>query len=78
MLFLWWDTSKLKTGKITTMEGLFMSCAELTSVDVSQFETNNVVSMRSMFNGCAKLRSLNLENFDTSKVTDFDYFLNQK
>ena len=51
---------------------MFISCSEITELDLSNFNTSKAKDMRSMFNGCIKLNSLNLLNFDTSKVSNFN------
>ena len=50
-------------------QGMFATCAALTSLDLSNFKTDNVTSMLNMFNGCTALTTLNLSNFDTANVT---------
>ena len=60
----------LDTSNVTNMNGMFMYCRALTSLDLSKFDTSNVTSMSSMFNGCYALTSLDLSKFDTSKVTN--------
>ena len=50
-------------------QGMFATCAALTSLDLSNFKTDNVTSMLNMFNGCTALTTLNLSNFNTANVT---------
>ena len=59
----------LNTSEVTDMQGMFLNCKSLTSLDVSGFNTSNVTDMTSMFKGCEKLTSLDVSGFNTSKVT---------
>ena len=54
---------------LTDLQEAFVSCFDLTSLDLSNFNTSNVTSMFAMFNNCGGLTSLDLSNFDTSNVT---------
>ena len=64
----------LDTSKVTSMEGLFLYCSSLTSLDVSNFNTSNVTNMYSMFAGCSSLENLKLgKNFNTSKATNMGF-----
>ena len=60
------------TSKATSMNLMFSSCTNLTSLDLSKFDTSNVEEMPNMFNNCRLLTSLNLSNFNISKVTNMD------
>lgn len=58
---------------ITSMEGLFSGCKNVTALDLSKWETGNVTNMNEMFYQCEKLENLLLtESFDTSKVTSME------
>ena len=57
-------------SNLTTMQYMFSSCGNLTSLDVSNWNTANVTSMDSMFVGCGNLTSLDVSNWNTSNVTD--------
>ena len=59
----------LNTEKVTSMNTMFSSCPNLTSLNVSKFNTQNVTSMRNMFWGCNSLSSLDVSKFDTRNVT---------
>ena len=60
----------LNTSKVTTMEGMFMQCNVIKSLDLSAFETSNVENFYGMFSHCKKLESLDVSNFDTSAATN--------
>jgi surface protein len=62
---------KLNTSNITSMNQMFISCENLTSLDLSDFDTSNVTNMYMMFRYCENLISLEgLNNWDISNVTD--------
>ena len=63
----------LNTSEVTNMEGMFLNCPKLTSLDVSSFNTGKVRTMYGMFAWCTSLTSLGLASFNTSNVTDMDY-----
>lgn len=60
----------LNTSKVTTMEGMFMQCNVIKSLDLSAFETSNVENFYGMFAHCKELESLDVSNFDTSAATN--------
>ena len=60
----------LNTSKVTTMEGMFMQCSVIKSLDLSAFETSNVENFYGMFAHCKNLESLDVSNFDTSAATN--------
>lgn len=60
----------LNTSKVTTMEGMFMQCSIIKSLDLSAFETSNVENFYGMFAHCKELESLDVSNFDTSAATN--------
>ena len=60
----------LNTSMTTNMDGMFILCSNLKSIDVSHFDTSNVTNMQNMFNGCNSLTNIDLSNFDTSKVNN--------
>jgi surface protein len=62
--------TEVDTSNIVTMEGMFIGCGGLTSLDVSKFNTKNVTNMAYMFFSCDHLLELNLSNFDTTNVED--------
>ncbi|MCD7808644.1 MAG: leucine-rich repeat protein [Erysipelotrichaceae bacterium] len=69
--------SNFSTTKAKTMEGMFLDCTKLTSLDVSCFDTANVTKMDQMFQNCVRLTSLDLSNFDTSNVTNMNYMFSK-
>ena len=62
----------VNTSNVTTMEGMFIGCGGLTSLDVSKFDTSNVTNMAYMFFSCDHLLEIDASNFNTSKVEDMD------
>ena len=60
----------LNTSKVTTMEGMFMQCSVIKSLDLSAFETSKVENFYGMFAHCKELESLDVSNFDTSAATN--------
>ncbi|BDR55903.1 BspA family leucine-rich repeat surface protein [Xylocopilactobacillus apis] len=65
--------NSLKTGNVTTMEGMFSGSTNLGGIDFSQllnFDTSKVVSMAYMFNYTDISPNANVRVFNTSKVTD--------
>ena len=67
----------LNTEDVTDMQGMFLGCINLTSLDLSSFNTGNVTNMYGMFYECRKLTSLDLRGFNTEKVTDMRYMFNR-
>ena len=62
--------TEVDTSNIVTMEGMFIGCGGLTTLDVSKFNTKNVTNMAYMFFSCDHLLELDVSNFDTSNVED--------
>ena len=62
--------TEVDTSNIVTMEGMFIGCGGLTTLDVSKFNTSNVTNMAYMFFSCDHLLELDVSNFDTSNVED--------
>ena len=62
--------NNLKTDNVTDMNGMFVGCERLTSLDVSGFNTNNVTNFGGMFFGCSSLTNLDVSHFVTTKATD--------
>ncbi len=60
----------LNTSEVTDMNGMFLLCENLTSLDVSGFNTGKVTDMSWMFYGCNNLTSLDVSGFKTENVTD--------
>lgn len=60
----------LNTSKVTTMEGMFMQCSVIKSLDLSAFETSKVENFYGMFAHCKEFESLDVSNFDTSAATN--------
>lgn len=66
-------SARVLATNVTSTNGWFKNCANLTSVDFSNFNTSMVIDMSYMFYGCHSLTSLDLSSFDTSNVTDMSY-----
>ena len=65
--------NKIKTNKVTDMEGMFQSCRELEYLDLSNFDSSNVTKMGFMFNKCSKLKEIKgINKIKTNKVTDME------
>ena len=67
------DVTQLNTSGITDMNGMFMECRKLVSLDLSTWDTSNVTNMGSMFNTCVYMHDIDLSNFDTSNVTNMGW-----
>ena len=62
---------------IGSLNGTFLGCQSLTSLDLSKWDTSNVTDMSWMFVGCYSLTSLDLSSWDVSNVTDmYNVFYN--
>ena len=59
----------IKTSQVTNMEGMFLDCKKLVSLDVSKFDTSQVINMYAMFKNCSKLEILDLSGWNTGRVT---------
>ena len=60
----------LNTSEVMSMEGMFLGCSSLKSLDLTGFDTSNVTTMNGMFAYCSSLTELDLSSFNTSKVKD--------
>lgn len=60
----------VNTSEVTSMEGMFMSCSSLESIDLSVLDTSSVKNMVGLFYDCAGLKHISLAGLDTSSVTD--------
>ena len=57
------DFSLVGDFHVRNVNGLFMNCSKLKSVDLSQMKSNSAISdMRDMFNGCSSLDTVILNN----------------
>ena len=63
-------SAEINVTGTTNAAGMFLSCTNLSSVDLLDFDTSSITDMSSMFAGCSSLSDLDLDHFDTSKVTD--------
>ena len=63
-------TSIPDTSKVTNMEGMFLECSDMTSLNLRGINTSNVTNMYGMFMGCSGLKSIDVSGFNTSKVTN--------
>lgn len=60
-------------GLDPTMNNMFQSCNQLTTIPKIAVDTSDVVSMNRMFGGCNKLEKIDLSGLNTSKVKEIDY-----
>lgn len=60
----------LTMPKITSVSGLFMGCAKLTSIPLPSFKTSNITDASYMFSGCSSVTSLDLTKFNATYVTN--------
>ena len=67
----------LNTENVTDMQGMFLSCISLTSLNLRSFNTTEVTNMYGMFDNCNSLTSLDLSSFNTSKVTDMTFMFSK-
>jgi len=59
-------------GLDPTMNNMFQSCRQLTTIPKIVVDTSDVVSMRNMFGGCSMLEKIDLSGLNTSKVKEID------
>lgn len=59
-------------GLDPTMNNMFQSCNQLTTIPKIAVDTSDVVSMNRMFGGCNKLEKIDLSGLNTSKVKEID------
>lgn len=57
------------TAEASSMEGMFMGCESLKTLDLSCFDTSKVSNVKFLFYGCKALEDLDIHTFDTSAVT---------
>ena len=62
----------INTSNANSLEGMFMGCKKLTSLDLRSFDFYYVQNVGRMFNGCSGLEEviLGIENFAMYNVTD--------
>lgn len=60
-------------GLDPTMNNMFQSCNQLTTIPKIAVDTSDVVSMNRMFGGCNKLEKIDLSGLNTSKVKEINY-----
>lgn len=70
------DLTGLDTSNMTSMNGMFAGCSNLTSLDLSSFDTTNVTDMGGMFDYCENLTSLDLSSFNISNVEEMGNMFN--
>ena len=66
-------SKKFDTKNITSMERMFVSCSQLTSVDITNFNTENVKSLNYLFNSASKLNSVKLPKSKASKLENINH-----
>lgn len=55
-------------SEVNNFGAMFLSCTNLTTLDLSSFDTSNVYIMNKMFYNCTNLTTLDLSSFNTSKI----------
>lgn len=63
-------------GLEPTMNNMFQSCGQLTSIPKITVNTSDVVSMKYMFSDCDMLEKIDLSGLNTSKVKEIDSMFN--
>lgn len=63
-------------GLDPTMNNMFQSCSQLTTIPKITVDTSDVVSMKNMFSGCDMIEKIDLSGLNTSKVKDIDSMFN--
>ena len=61
---------------INNMNGTFLNCTSITSIDISHIYINNDVILDSLFFNCPSLKEININNIDTTKSSSTNNFLN--
>jgi surface protein len=51
---------------------MFVSCGNMTSLDMSGFKTDSIINMSQMFMFCSNLTNINMSGFRTNKVTEMN------
>lgn len=68
------DNSITKSTKaLSSMNGLFKGCKNVTTLNLANFDTSNITDMHEMFKDCQRLKTLHVEGFNTSKVVDMSF-----
>lgn len=65
-------SAKVSAQNMTSMNGWFENCSNLTSIDFSGADTSRVTDMSHLFSNCMDLKSFEWGNFNTSKVTTME------
>lgn len=64
------------TSHVTSMEGMFEGCRQLSEIDLSHFTTPLVTNMKNMFKDCEAISTIDIRGFSTSQVTDMTDMFN--
>ena len=59
-------------GLDPTMNNMFQSCSQLTTIPKITVDTSDMVSMRRMFSSCSMLEKIDLSGLNTSKVKEIN------
>ena len=59
-------------NNISTTNGMFYNCTEITEIDMTNFDTSSVTDMNEMFSMCSSLKSLKVSNLNTESVISFE------
>ena len=62
--------NNLDISNITSLYRMFVSCSNLTELNLSNWNTNDVTNTSGLVYGCTNLKNLDLSNWNTSNVTD--------
>ncbi len=65
-----------QTDTDISLNGLFIYCKTVTTLDLNHWDTKNVIDMSYMFYDCNQLKDLQISNWDTSNVVNFASMFN--
>lgn len=64
------DVTLLPLNRVTSVQGLFSDCVNLTSIDLNAiFQNTNITNISYLLNNCSALQTLDLSNADLSHIT---------
>lgn len=66
----------LNTKMVANMQGVFRTCASLTSLNIGGWDTTNVTDISHLCNGCTNLATVDVSGWNVSKVTTLDSMFN--
>ena len=65
--------NEVKGLPIISLNGTFIDCENMTSIDFGDFDAKNVIDMSYMFYNCKAVTELNLNNFNTENLINMSY-----